>query len=159
LTTSGIPGSALIGAHLSGDLGQVLLRVERLPVVELAEHEGQLGRDLQVVDTGHGAASAGLLETKRLDLETALRTLQNYKITKLQKERYKKNITKKNITKKNITKRTLQKRTLQKEHYKITKIILIYRTILEPYYWFCCRGHFDNLLNFVSFRCFRFALR
>ena len=52
--------------YLSGHLGQVLLRVERLPVVHLAEHEGKLGWNLQVVDAGHGAASAKLKDNIRL---------------------------------------------------------------------------------------------
>ena len=46
--------------YLSRHLGQVLLGVERLPIVQLAEHEGQLGWNLQMVDAGNGAAPASL---------------------------------------------------------------------------------------------------
>lgn len=46
--------------YLSRNFSEALFGVDGFPVVQFAEDEGQLGRDLQMVDTGHGSIAAGL---------------------------------------------------------------------------------------------------
>ena len=49
-------------------LGEVLLAVHRVPVLQLAEHEGEFGRDLEMVDARHGSSAAVQLSILRITI-------------------------------------------------------------------------------------------
>ncbi len=50
--------------YLSWNFSEALFGVDGFPVIQFAEDEGQLGRDLQMVDTGHGSIAAGLKKSE-----------------------------------------------------------------------------------------------